>query len=51
MKELKQLIKQGISKKYLCTILDVSRPTLNKRLKDGKLKSYQIEKLKKLAKV
>ena len=48
MKELEKLIKKGISRKYICGYLEISFPTLRKRLKDGKFKEYQLEKIKKL---
>ena len=47
--ELKKLIEEGMSKKYLCSLLEISAPTLEKRLADGKFKNHQIEKIKKLS--
>ena len=49
MKELKKLINQGMSLGYLSTYLEISRPTLNKRLEDGKFKEYQLARIKKLS--
>jgi len=49
LEKLKKLISEGMSKKYLCSKLEISAPTLEKRLRDGEFKEYQIELINKLS--
>lgn len=53
MKEVKilnELLADGLSKKYLCKVLSLTYPTLNKRLSDGKFKLIEKEKIQSLFK-
>lgn len=50
VKILEDLLNDGLSKKYLCKVLSLTYPTLKKRLKDGKFKQIEKDKIKSLFK-